>query len=152
MDVLSCRGPYRTPSNDAVVLRQNSSYYWGMALIPSTFVPVVRAALVTQGFPAGTITDAGEVSFAGLASGAYNKVEFSSNLTPAIAVDTETLDRPGPVPWFVRVLKPTVTLRGPAGRVVIAPAGEASKLGLFVAVGIVGGIFAAGFFLGKAMK
>lgn len=68
--------------------------------------------------------------FNGLAR-VYSQAEFRTNLTPSIRIDIASLDGGGsgaPNP-FLRFLKPTLTLSGPAGTKIIAPAGEASSSG-----------------------
>jgi hypothetical protein len=119
--------------------------YLGL-MIPGSLVPVVRSALVSQGFPPGTVRDNGTINPAGILAGVYEQVEFRSSGTPTIVMNTRQLagtgrsEEPNP---FLRWLRPTVILRArDGGETVIAPAGpsqDGSVLPLALAVaGLVG--------------
>jgi hypothetical protein len=95
------------------------------AAIPSTLIPPLRAALVSQGFPAETIKGDGTLNPAGLLAGVFDTIEIRTSATPNIVMRTQELLNeeeapPNPVTVWLR---PTIILRGKGGETIIAPLG-----------------------------
>lgn len=90
--------------------------------------------------------------FHGLAR-VYDRAEFRTNFTPAIAIDIASLDEDGTSGdpgILLKLLQPTLTLSGPAGIRVIAPEGEASQGGGLAGLITIAGLLSVPFFLGVA--
>lgn len=120
-----------------------------MALPPALIGPL-RAALQTQGFPAGSITDSGTVDPAALLSGVFTSVELRTQASPPVVIRTADLQMGGPPNPLLAFLKPTVILTGPAGKTVIAPYGVSGN-GTVGAIVLVGALVAVGVFIGKSL-
>lgn len=120
-----------------------------MPLVPTSAIPVIRSALVGQGFPMSTISDDGSIDPVALLSGAYSTITFTSQLTPAVKIDVASLND-GKPSWFPALVKPAVVFSGRAGRAVIAPYGfPGENIGTAVAVGLVVVLVGAGYLMGK---
>lgn len=90
----------------------------------------------------------GKADASQLFSGVYSNVEFRTNLSPPLNVETASaLDNSPPNP-FVKWLAPTVIFSGPYGRTVVAPFGEAGN-GTFGTIAIVAALIAFGFVVGR---
>jgi len=108
---------------------------------------IVRHRQQLSGIP-GPALDAGtQLALAALA-GFYNTLEFRSALTPPMEFDVADLSSDTPPNPIVQWLRPTLTLRGPAGTKVIAPYGEAPPAGGLGGFGVVGAVFGAGLLAG----
>lgn len=73
------------------------------------------------------LADNGEIDPQALFALAFDKVTVKTALTPEIPIDL-TQKGSGQVSQLVKDLQPVVILSGRAGRVVIAPAGEAAQV------------------------
>ena len=93
------------------------------AAIPSTLIPPLRAALVSQGFPAETIKNDGTLNPAGLLAGVFDTIEIRNSATPNIVMRTQELLQNEPPNPVVVWLRPTIILRGKGGETIIAPHG-----------------------------
>ena len=81
----------------------------------------------------------------------YDSLEVRTTLSPPIVVRTIDMLTPSPQSWVVKLLKPTVVLRGGAGAVVVAPAGPAGD-GSMRFLGFMVALVGAGFVLGRWSK
>ena len=118
--------------------------------LPLATVPAIRAALVSQGFPANTIGDDGSIDPARLLSGVYDTIEFRSRASPTVEIKTAELSSNEPSGWIPRLTMPAVIFRGRAGVATIAPYGVPSKsTGLAVTIGLVVGLVGIGYWLGR---
>lgn len=114
---------------------------------------LLRAALQSQGFPAGTIKADGTVDAAFLLSGVFQQIEFRSNLTPSVQVNVAELSADAPASPWAKMLQPTVILHGTGGSTTIAPTGVSKDgVGLVVGLGLVATLIALGFMFGRATK
>jgi len=110
-----------------------------MATVPSFLVPVVREALRSQGLPGDSITNEGKFNPTAFVEGTYTQAEFWTRVTPPVHFDVVDLVKDGPPHPLTEFLQPTIVLTGPAGRLVIAPYGEAERgLVNWVAPAVVG--------------
>lgn len=81
----------------------------------------------------------------------YSTVQIRTSITPPVNVnvaDALQYDPNAPPSAIAQFIKPTVILQGPAGRVSIAPYGEAGD-GTLMTVLIVAGIMGVGFLVGR---
>lgn len=117
-----------------------------MQLIPSALIPAARAFLASQGQNPAIFTDSGELDGGALASILYNQVEIHTNATPPLIFPIG----PGGPPAdsvtneLLKALQPSVILSGPAGRVALAPYGEAPGATSWVPIALVGGAIILG--------
>lgn len=81
----------------------------------------------------------------------YDTMEVRTAFSPPIVTNTQDMLSTGPQSWVVKLLKPTVVLRGQAGAVTVAPAG-ASGDGTFGFLAALGGLVGVGFLLGRWSK
>lgn len=124
-----------------------------MALIPQLAIAPVRAALVSQGFPARSILDDGSVDPAMLLAGVFDALEFRSKLTPPVTVRVEELSGGAPPSGFAQWIQPAVVFSGRGGKTAIAPFGVPEvSYGWIGAGGIVVGLLGIGYLLGRAVK
>lgn len=90
--------------------------------------------------------------FGAIAGELVHQVELRSNVTPDVVVEPGQLaqapSRLGPL------LQPTLTIRDSRGRqlVHLAPYGEPGQFGALVAAGVVLGLVAVGFVLGRYLR
>lgn len=83
----------------------------------------------------------------------YNRAEFRTSITPPITVDIADLDggsSQGPS-WIMELLRPTLTLSGPEGVKVIAPAGEAGHSGGIAGVALLAGLIGLPYLFGMSV-
>ena len=114
---------------------------------------ILRTALQSQGFPAGTIKSDGTVDAAFLLSGVFQQIEFRSNLTPSVQINVAELSADAPASPWAKLLQPTVILHGTGGSTTIAPTGVSREsVGLIVGLGLVASLVALGFMLGRSTK
>lgn len=120
--------------------------------LPTTLISPLRAALQSQGFPAGTIRDDGTLNPAGLLSGVFDTIEIRNSATPTITMNTAELLKEGPPNPVNQWLRPTIILRGKGGETIIAPYGVSKGGSILPLLALVGGVFAAGWLVGTSWK
>jgi hypothetical protein len=130
-------------------------YHASYSGLPSFVAGPARDLLVSQGFPSDSIDGDGNFNPAAILSGVVSEVEIRTNFSPRIVLDVGQIARSqGQAPSFVTktlmgALRPTVVLRGRANAT-IAPYGEAGPGGWLGLVGVVGGLIAFGWWLGRS--
>lgn len=112
-------------------------------------IPLVRLALVSQGYPAAIVKNDGSFDFALLAARTFDTVTIWTEFSPPTKLNISELLKPGPPHPFLLALKPTVVLEGPAGKQVIAPYGMAATDGAWrTPLALAGALFGV-FLLGR---
>lgn len=108
---------------------------------------------------AGALVTRGEFTPFLALSKLYSRAEFRTSVTPTISVDVAALDAQedsGGPGWAMSLIRPTLTLTGPEGTKIIAPAGEAGQngalTGMLLAAGLIGIPFLVGVSVGKQPK
>lgn len=103
--------------------------YGGVSIIPSVFVNDVRNLLRRQGIDPAIITNSGEIDPSALIALAFDRIEFSTTLTPPMKINLrEPADPKSQTGALVKSIKPTLRLYGAAGNIVIAPFGVAKDV------------------------
>lgn len=110
-----------------------------MQLVNSALVGPTRALIQSQGGNPFLITDAGALNPDGLLQLLFNEAEVQTSVTPAIRFPIGPTGAPpsASADALIKSLQPSITFSGPAGRIVVAPygqaAGQASWLPLIIA-------------------
>lgn len=97
-----------------------------MQLISSSLVPATRNLIASQGGNPFMIRDDGSLSPDGVVSLFFNEVEIRTAVTPPLRFPIGPTGAPASpaADALVKSLQPSVTFRGPAGQVVVAPYGQ----------------------------
>jgi len=95
----------------------------GLALVPSTFVPVARSLLAGQGYDPNVLAANGEISASDLFALAFDTVEIRTAYSPVISSSLRGPPNPRTTA-LLREVRPALTLMGRAGRVHWAPYGD----------------------------
>lgn len=109
----------------AVTARRAPRGFSGLKIVPPALVWPARGLLQNQGIDPNMLSNEGELDPQALFALAYDTVTIRTSVTPEIPIDL-TQKGSGQVSQLVKDLQPVVTLKGRAGKVVIAPAGEPS--------------------------
>lgn len=112
-------------------------------------MPPIQDLLQSQGFPRAALRPDGNFDLSLIASGLYDQAEVRTTLSPPIKLGIRELLADGPPAPIVRLLKPTIILTGRAGRLVIAPGGEAGINGGYSGAALLLSATAALFLLGR---
>lgn len=123
--------------------------YNSLVPLPSSLVSPLRSALSSQGFPAASVTDSGEIDPAALLSGAFSKVTVRTRLMPPISLDpVQTVT--GPTGFWTKLAQPAITVEGRFGKSTYAPAGDPGEnQGWLWMTAIVLGLVGFGYWLGR---
>lgn len=122
-------------------------YYEGL---PGFVADPARDLLAQQGFPRDSIDSNGDFNAAALLSGVVSEIEVRSNFTPKIVLRTRDLaSQGGPPNPLLRVMQPTVVLRGAKVNATIAPYGQSGQGGWLPMLAVVGGLIGFGWWLGS---
>lgn len=103
------------------------SRFSGIQLVPPALVWPARGVLQNQGIDPKMLEDNGEIDPQALFALAFDKVYIRTSVTPEIPIDLSQKGD-GQVSQIVKDLQPVVILKGRAGTVKIAPAGEPSGI------------------------
>jgi hypothetical protein len=125
----------------------------GIALLPAIAAGPARALLASQGYDANIIGADGTLDVMSLLASAFDKVEISTSLY-AHTIDLRAPSDPAAmakVSSALRYLQPSITFRGRAGTVTLAPYGKAASPSLALPLLILGGAAVGLMFLGKAL-
>ena len=117
---------------DSVRLRSDTvnAMRSGLDGLPSWAISPVRDVLATQGLPRESITDAGDIDAALLATSLIDTVTIRTNITPELTVDLRSIAS-GPSSPITRALQPTLVLKGRLiGTRMVAPHGNSQGGGL----------------------
>jgi hypothetical protein len=98
-----------------------------------------RGLLANQGIDPRMLEDNGEIDPQALFALAFDTVTVKTAIAPDMVIDM-TKKGSGQVSQIVKDAKPTIILSGRAGRIVIAPAGEATTVANFQSAGIQAGL------------
>lgn len=109
----------------------------------------VRAALVSQGYPAGIVRADGTFDFSLLAASTFDTVTIWTDYTSPVTVNVAEALKPGPPHPLLAALRPTIMLSGPAGTRVIAPYGTADRDGGWRGPALLAGALVGVFLLGR---
>ncbi len=98
-----------------------------MQVLSPAFVPGARALIQQQGGNPFIFTDGGELNPDGLIQLLFNEVEVSTSATPTLRFPIGPTGAPpnAAADALIKTLQPSIVFSGPAGRIVVAPFGQA---------------------------
>ncbi len=112
-----------------------------MQLINPAMVGVTRTLIQSQGGNPFLINDHGELNPDGVLALLFDTVEVQTSITPSIRFPIGPTGQP-PSPAaeeLIKSLQPSIVFSGPAGRIVVAPYGQATTQASWWPVVIAGG-------------
>jgi len=130
------------------------SDYAGFRLVPSSVVPIVRGAFMSQGIDGSMISDSGDVEPQALIALLFDTIEVRTRLTPSLVIDLKRAPVEGGDRLLKEIIQPELIFRGNAGEFKLNPYGEPTgispevgKWGWIAGLGI-GGLLLAMILLG----
>lgn len=117
-----------------------------ITVVPRIAVPAARLALQQQGINPTVLKDDGTMSATDMFSLAFDTIEIKTAFTPPVVIKLNEPSDPATQALLNRV-RPTLIIRGRAGRVEVAPYGVAGTEDPFVKQSILKGAVAVGALL-----